>query len=329
VSPPITCENFLERLDGLMARAPRSGQEYGGPEWAGLEAHATSCADCARLLRVHRQLAAPTSEEIEEQVPEDLVTGMWARVAAATAGATAGTGPGEQAAGSPRVISAPPVRPPAVVRPRSWIVPALAAAVMVLLFATGYLVAEVRQLHRQEGLLTAELQRQGELLDTLSRPGSDRLAGGFAGSAAGAAASALGRAPAGGFAAGAFGRGGRLPLAVAGDRWAETGYWPGAPAWTRGVAGRDEVTAGELMLLLDWLPPQTVILGPAEVERLRRTPLAWRHQDRLDELTRLRTDDGLRAGAAIQILDAMDLDPTASISRTRLATLVSELFGSR
>jgi hypothetical protein len=104
----IDCQVFEDQLDALVAgELPEEGRRH-------LHIHAASCPDCAMLLKVQDHLAEPSLEELEAAVPEELLDDLWDRVEVRT-----GT-PG------PRLV------------------PLLAAASVVLLLSTGFLLAELR-----------------------------------------------------------------------------------------------------------------------------------------------------------------------------------------
>jgi len=117
----MTCEEFQERLDGRTAS---------DEELEELERHASACPDCAVLLAMNRHLRAETLSELEEQVPDSLVDTMWQRVV------------GEIAARRAERLS---------LTKRFWpfqriLVPAMAAAIVLLVFASGFLLGELKSL---------------------------------------------------------------------------------------------------------------------------------------------------------------------------------------
>jgi hypothetical protein len=138
----MTCEEFQERLDGHIAS---------DEERRAIERHAAACPDCALLLAMNRHLNAETLSELEERVPDSLVDTMWQRVV------------GEIAARRAERLS--PQR-------RFWpfqriFVPAMAAAIVLLVFTSGYLLGELRHLRRSERQLAMELSLKDQRLEEM------------------------------------------------------------------------------------------------------------------------------------------------------------------
>lgn len=132
----IDCTDFREQLEALLRG--RLTEEAA----ARLRRHADSCPDCAMLLQLQQHVAASGQEELEAAVPEEYVTTMWGRVQADIA-----------VQGVSRV-------------PRSrgwhasrWLVPALAAASLFFLVASGLMLGELKRLRARE---TALVQRLAE-----------------------------------------------------------------------------------------------------------------------------------------------------------------------
>jgi len=142
VTKDVDCRVFEDQLDALVARRlPEEGLRQ-------LRLHARTCPDCAMLLRVQEHLAQPGLEDLEAAVPEEMVTSMWPTVEAAVGrgarpGAAVAREPAERAG---QGASESPVRPLTGGR---WLMPALAAASVVLLLSTGFLAAELRSTRNQ------------------------------------------------------------------------------------------------------------------------------------------------------------------------------------
>jgi len=133
----MNCHEFLVLLDALPARSP------GNDARDRLQCHADRCPECAVLLRMHEQLAAESPEELEARVPDELVQGMWSRLSPAVGGA--------------------PLVPSGIGRPRPggrWLVPALAASVLALLFVSAFLFGALREAQGRERDLVAALEHQ-------------------------------------------------------------------------------------------------------------------------------------------------------------------------
>ena len=128
--------------------------------------HLRTCEGCRDWARL-RDTLQPFVEATAEDVPDILAASVWPQVEARLAAPGAG---GAQAAPRRRRTVFPagdPLR-------RSWwaaprLVPALAAAVVVLVVGAGILAGRVRTLERHERALTAALERRTELIDDLRR----------------------------------------------------------------------------------------------------------------------------------------------------------------
>jgi hypothetical protein len=124
------CEVFQDQLDAL--NEGTLGEE--GIEQ--LQRHADSCLDCAKLLELHERMKSPSVVELEEHVPDRYVSSMWKRVRADVAAQESGRrwrlGLGQ---------------------PSRWLVPTMAAASLFLLFATGFLLGELKRLREREQVL--------------------------------------------------------------------------------------------------------------------------------------------------------------------------------
>jgi hypothetical protein len=160
----MNCHNFQERLAAL-----RQG-ELGEAERAELERHARECSDCQLLLAVQQHLSSPTGEELEAEVPAAYVSGMWDRVAGSLG--LESKAPGRFGGGWPG---------------QRFLMPALAAAVVILIFVSGVMFGQLRQLQQREDRLVHQLELQlwhGEEPRSLSalnpergpRPGISRRA---------------------------------------------------------------------------------------------------------------------------------------------------------
>jgi hypothetical protein len=123
-----------------------------------MRAHAGWCPECAVLLRIHEHLSCPAQAEIEEAVPDELVTSVWPRVRAAIESRAPARSAAEGARSGWR-----------------WLVPALAAAGIALAVGTGALTLEVRELHGRERILAQRIAEQEILiaeLDIRTSPGA-------------------------------------------------------------------------------------------------------------------------------------------------------------
>ncbi|NIM52835.1 MAG: hypothetical protein GTN62_15285 [Gemmatimonadales bacterium] len=140
----IDCEVFQDQLDALSeAQLPDEGMEQ-------LRLHAASCPQCAMQLRVHEHLAARSPRDLEAAVPDELAGSVWPRVRAEIA-------THESARESERSRR----------HGWSWLVPALAAATVLLIVGSGLLYREVKQLHERETALVHQIGEQQRRLAEL------------------------------------------------------------------------------------------------------------------------------------------------------------------
>jgi hypothetical protein len=144
VKKAIDCDVFQDQLDALdEGTLPDEGMEQ-------LRLHAASCPECATLLEIHEHTAAPSRAGLEAAVPQDLLASMWPRVRAATherqvvsdRDSRRGRGPG-------------------------WLVPAMAAATILLALGVGALFTQLRQLQGREQALAQQVVEQQRWLAEL------------------------------------------------------------------------------------------------------------------------------------------------------------------
>jgi hypothetical protein len=140
----MTCERFSEGLSDFVAgrMSPADAAE--------MMAHLESCECCREIFAVKRTLytdalapAVDVPPEVEGELYDSVISGV------AAAGQS----------GSPR---------------RSWIsrymVPAMAAAIVIFVFATGFLLGEIRGLRREAGELRGEIAVMERVLDGRAVP---------------------------------------------------------------------------------------------------------------------------------------------------------------
>jgi hypothetical protein len=148
------CEVFQDQLDAL--NEGTLGEE--GIEQ--LRRHADSCLDCAKLLDIHERLTSPSVVELEAAVPDQYVSSMWERVRADVAAQESGRR-----------------WRPGVWQPSRWLVPTMAAASLFLLFATGFLLGELKRLRGREQVLVQRVIEHEKWLAELDlRTTTDPLA---------------------------------------------------------------------------------------------------------------------------------------------------------
>jgi hypothetical protein len=125
----VDCQFFQDQLDALIrGRLPDEGVRH-------LHLHADSCPECAMQLKVQEHLLGPSLEELEDQVPEELLEGMWDGVSQGL-----------------------PTRSPFFKGSSRWLVPTLAAACVAFLFSTGFLAMERARLTRDTEALTLQAE---------------------------------------------------------------------------------------------------------------------------------------------------------------------------
>lgn len=137
----VTCEFVHDRLEGFAAGT------LSDSEFLQIIGHVDHCHDCAVLLRMQQHTSAISATELEARVPDSLVDTMYGRVMETVE---------EKAHG------------------RSWLsrlwpkqeslVPALAAAIVVLLIGGGMMFNELRQLQQSERQLVARIDRQERMI---------------------------------------------------------------------------------------------------------------------------------------------------------------------
>ncbi|MEJ2206671.1 MAG: zf-HC2 domain-containing protein [Gemmatimonadota bacterium] len=129
----IDCQVFDDQLGALLQDTlPEEGKRQ-------LQLHAARCPDCAMQLRVHEHLALPSLEELETEVPSELVDSMWPSVQTAI-----------QADGRDQRPGPAPAR-------FGWLVPALAAASVALLLSTAFLFRELGRIQAREIVLAQQI----------------------------------------------------------------------------------------------------------------------------------------------------------------------------
>jgi hypothetical protein len=141
VDSQVTCDHVQERLEAFAAGT------LPDEEFLELMGHVDHCADCAMLLRLQKHTAALTDEELEANVPDHLVDGMYGRVM------------GEIGRKSPEHPTSS-VRWPVF----RWLVPALSTAVVVLLVGGGLMFHELRELKERENALSSRIEQQERFL---------------------------------------------------------------------------------------------------------------------------------------------------------------------
>ena len=162
MSNKMTCENFNAGLtDFALGRS-------GAADTAAMEEHLASCAACREIFEIKKALIFDPCDS-EEQVPGDVERALVEAVISDVAAA--------RESGRSR---------------RSWasryLMPAMAAAIILFVFLTGFMLGEIRNLHRKAGELREDVAAMETVLAgrSLSVKGTSggrsvfgRLAGGL------------------------------------------------------------------------------------------------------------------------------------------------------
>jgi hypothetical protein len=162
VSKDVDCQVFRDQLDALVQGAlPEEGARQ-------LRLHVADCPECAMQLKVQEHLAGPSLAELEAQVPDDLVASIWSRIRSENgAQQVGGSAERHRADRTPRRGSGWGTAPVPTRRPFTWLVPTLAAATLILVFSTGFLVLELGRLRDREGALAQQVTEQQRWLAEL------------------------------------------------------------------------------------------------------------------------------------------------------------------
>jgi hypothetical protein len=159
----MTCEEFNAGLSDFAL------DMMSAADAAAMEAHLDKCEGCREIYEIKRALvfdALAPEENVPEEVEEDLVHAVISDVTAA------------REAGMSR---------------RSWgsrfLMPAMAAAIIIFVFLTGFMLGEIRNLHREAGELREEVAVMETVLTGRTVPGRrsvfGRMTGGIPSSSMG------------------------------------------------------------------------------------------------------------------------------------------------
>jgi hypothetical protein len=245
------CEKFQDRLDLLGGEPPPE------EEMRELERHASGCPECATMLEAYLHLAGPSNAELEAQVPDEMTGAMWQRVAARTV---------DRNTGYERF------------NVRRILVPVLAAAVVLLVFAFGFTLGELRHLRGVEQRMAEKIERRDETIAALRAGGSE------------------------------------TPGLFASERFRNL-------ARRRFLAGRETYRVGDLIALLEQLPPDTKILSAREVDALIGRSGISAYSPYSDRLHMVDYSNGLDAVEVITLIEALGIDADELIPRERIASL--------
>jgi hypothetical protein len=139
----IDCQVFQDQLDSLKQGV------LSDDGIAQLQLHAASCPECETLLGLHEHLSLASLEDLEAAVPDLFVASMWDRVQADIATQTA------------------PDRRFGNWHRSRWLVPALAAASLLLLVSTALLLGELGRLRGREQVLVQRVTEHEQRLADL------------------------------------------------------------------------------------------------------------------------------------------------------------------
>lgn len=155
MSEKMTCEEFNSRLTefalGRMA----------GKDAEKMEGHLSSCSGCRDIFEIKQSLIfdpADIAEVVPVEVEQSLVDSVISDIAAA------------REAGRPR---------------HSWasryLMPAMAAAIIIFVFFTGFMLSEIRSLNREAGELREDVAVMETVLAGRGRPGGRSVLGAMTG----------------------------------------------------------------------------------------------------------------------------------------------------
>jgi hypothetical protein len=245
------CEKFQDRLDLLGGEPPPE------EEMRELERHASGCPECATMLEAYLHLAGPSNAELEAQVPDEMTGAMWQRVAARTV---------DRNTGYERF------------NVRRILVPVLAAAVVLLVFAFGFTLGELRHLRGVEQRMAEKIERRDETIAALQVRSDD--------------ASGL----------------------LASDRFHGL-------VRRRYLQDRETYRIGELITLLEQLPPDMEILSAWEVDALLGGGGMAAYSPYTARLRRFDYSNGLDAREAIMLIETLGIDAEELIPSEQIENL--------
>ena len=235
-------------------------------------------------MRVQEELVGSTLAELEAQVPEGLLTGMWEGVEAGLEGRSASWGDGElrsPAEGARNPASTVTFPPTSRTRPtRTWVVPTLAAATLILLFSTGFLLLETRRLASQGETLAQQVTEQQGWLAEL---------GGVAGA----------------------------------DPVARTAALAGRSPFNRALSRQESISIRGLILMLERMPGDRVVLNRNQVEAALRSRIPLTPPFMREALGSLDGQEEVRARDLLRALEALDVSPDLTVPTAELMALLS------
>ena len=278
---PVDCQIFADQLDSLVRG------ELSGEGMRHLRIHAESCAECGMQLRVQEHLVEPSLEQLETQVPEEMVAGMWnavredlssrrvqegGRALLDKAIPETGTDAVPRTGGEVRTHAR-------FRRPISWLVPTLAAATLILLFSTGFLYRQSARLQARAQALAQQVEDQQHWMTELGSNASDPVA---------RTAALAGRSP-----------------------------------WGRALSRQDEISLSGLRGLLARAPGDRIIMTQAQRDAVLRNRLPLSPPVLRDVLGRIPGDDGVTAGELLRALDELNASPDMTVPTSELMALLS------
>jgi hypothetical protein len=279
VDERVDCQIFGDQLDVLVrGELPEEGMRH-------LRLHADGCQECAMQLKVQETVVGPSLKELEAQVPDDLLTGVWGAVA---------TQLREDAPGEAVVESLPPkagsggrgasrtVRPGAAPfrRKAGWLVPSLAAASLILLVSTGVLARAVVKGQSREALLTQQVSEQRRWMSALE-------------------------------------------LGPSVDPVVRTAALAGRSPWTRALSRQESISIRGLEAMLRRMPGDPIVLTQDQVDAALRSRIPLTPPFLRGALSALQDRDGVRATDLLRALEALEVDPDQTVPTAELLALLS------
>jgi hypothetical protein len=92
--------------------------------------------------------------------------------------------------------------------------------------------------------------------------------------------------------------------------------------WTRALSRREQISVAELSELLQRLPARTTVLTTAQAEMLMEAVPLWTPSGWKGAIGEVETQDGIRAGELLELLERWDVDPDMTLRTSRLLGLL-------
>lgn len=311
---PVDCRVFEDQLDALVrGTLPDEGRRH-------LLLHADACPDCAIQLRVQEHLVRPSLEELESRVPQAFLEGIWEDVRAGiqpssdrpdvsaetsrdgnpqSAGGVADTQTDTDTQpiplpnpGAGRTAGLPPG--PMPLPPASASVPAMPRPRRGVGWLIPTLAAASMALLASTGFLLTETHRLAGKTARLAQQVEEQQ----------------------GWLAQAALRSGVDPVV-------RTAALAGRSPFARALSRQDEISLSGLRRLLGRMPGDRMVLTRAQVDDVLRSRGASSLPLLREALLGIGSTDGVRAGALLAALEALDVSPETTVPTARIIELLS------